>query len=186
MSLRLDYWTLCWSKYAWLPTAVSQIYPLHSSRAVTSFTFLFQTSQQQRVFQVARKHTAVRSSAFVGLVHYHEFCIIRKNDVSGTGSVSGLGWGEEDTYSVGFLKKELTSVSGPALSKGPNRVAISLRSPEDGNTSSFRNILFSSHSEFRTMVKAQKPLGCTESRQVHVFTNDDFQQQQAAFPIATN
>jgi hypothetical protein len=39
----------------------------------------------------------------------------------------------------------------------PNRVGVSLRSPEYGNRSSFRNVLFSSYLEFRTVGKVQKP-----------------------------
>jgi hypothetical protein len=41
------------------------------------------------------------------------------------------------------------------LFKGPNRVGVSLTSPEDGNRSSFRNV-FSSYSEFLTIDKVQK------------------------------
>jgi hypothetical protein len=44
-----------------------------------------------------------------------------------------------------------------AISKGPNRVGVSLPSPEDGNRSSFRNVVFSSYLEFRTMSKVQEP-----------------------------
>jgi hypothetical protein len=44
-----------------------------------------------------------------------------------------------------------------ALSKGPNKVGVSLTSPEDGNRSSFRNVVFSSDLGFRTMDKVQKP-----------------------------
>jgi hypothetical protein len=43
-----------------------------------------------------------------------------------------------------------------ALSKGPNEVGISLPSPEDRNRSSFRNTVFSSYLEFRTIDKVQK------------------------------
>jgi hypothetical protein len=44
---------------------------------------------------------------------------------------------------------------GLALSKRPNRVGVSLPSPEDGNRSSFRNIFL--YLEFWTMDKVQKP-----------------------------
>jgi hypothetical protein len=44
-----------------------------------------------------------------------------------------------------------------ALSKGPNRVGVSLPSPEDGDRSSFRNVVFSRYLEFRTMDEAHKP-----------------------------
>jgi hypothetical protein len=35
-----------------------------------------------------------------------------------------------------------------ALSKGPNRIAVSLPSPENGNRYSFRNVVFSESSPF--------------------------------------
>jgi hypothetical protein len=44
-----------------------------------------------------------------------------------------------------------------ALSNEPNRVGVSLLTPEDGNRPSFRNAVFSSHVEFRTMDKFHKP-----------------------------
>jgi hypothetical protein len=54
-----------------------------------------------------------------------------------------------DTYSVGSLSHwtglKLT------LSKGSNRVGVSIPSPEGGNRYSFRYIAFSSCLEFRTM-----------------------------------
>jgi hypothetical protein len=42
-------------------------------------------------------------------------------------------------------------------SKGPKKIAVSLRSPKDGNRSSFYNVVFSSYLEFWTMDKFQKP-----------------------------
>jgi hypothetical protein len=45
-----------------------------------------------------------------------------------------------------------------ALSERPKRVCVSLPSPEDGNRSSFRNVVFSMYLEFRTMDKVQNPL----------------------------
>jgi hypothetical protein len=48
-----------------------------------------------------------------------------------------------------------------ALSKGPDRVGVPCYSPEDGNKCSFRNIMFFSYLEFRTMDKIQK-LGDSE------------------------
>jgi hypothetical protein len=44
-----------------------------------------------------------------------------------------------------------------ALSKGHNRVGVSIPLSEDGNRSLFRNIVFSSYLEFRTMGKVPKP-----------------------------
>jgi hypothetical protein len=45
---------------------------------------------------------------------------------------------------------------GLVLSKGLNRVDVSLRSAEDGNRSSFRNGVLSTYLEFQTMNKVQK------------------------------
>jgi hypothetical protein len=46
-----------------------------------------------------------------------------------------------------------------ALSKGPIRVGVSPPpSPEDGNRSSFRNVLFSNYLEFWMMDEVQKPI----------------------------
>jgi hypothetical protein len=38
-----------------------------------------------------------------------------------------------------------------ALSKGLNRIGVSLPSPEDGNRSSYRNVAFSNYLKFRTI-----------------------------------
>jgi hypothetical protein len=40
---------------------------------------------------------------------------------------------------------------------GPRRLSVSLTSPEDGNRSSFRNVVFYSYLEFFAMDKVQKP-----------------------------
>jgi hypothetical protein len=42
------------------------------------------------------------------------------------------------------------------LSKGPNRVGVSLPSPEGRNRSSFRNVVFSSYLEFRKIDEVYK------------------------------
>jgi hypothetical protein len=44
-----------------------------------------------------------------------------------------------------------------ALSNCPNRLGISLPSPEAGNRSSLRNVVFSSYLEFRTINEVEKP-----------------------------
>jgi hypothetical protein len=44
-----------------------------------------------------------------------------------------------------------------AIHNGPDWVGVSLPSPEDGNWSSFRNVVFSTYLEFRTMNKVHKP-----------------------------
>jgi hypothetical protein len=41
--------------------------------------------------------------------------------------------------------------------EGPNRVGVSIPSPEDGIRSNFRNVVFSSYLEFRTMGKVYEP-----------------------------
>jgi hypothetical protein len=50
----------------------------------------------------------------------------------------------------------ITGWSRSVLIKGPNKVDISLPSPEDGDRSSFQNIVFSSYLEFLTMDQVQK------------------------------
>jgi hypothetical protein len=42
------------------------------------------------------------------------------------------------------------------FSKGPNRVGVSLRSPEDGNRYSVRNVVLSGLLQFRTIHRALK------------------------------
>jgi hypothetical protein len=84
-----------------------------------------------------------------------------------TGSVSAFRWEEGDTYSVGSFRKcqpQSLDCWVPdvewlrlALSKGPNRVSVSLPSLENGGSSSFRNVVFSIYLEFRTMNTVQKP-----------------------------
>jgi hypothetical protein len=53
-----------------------------------------------------------------------------------------------------------------ALARGPNRVGVSLPSPEDGNRCIFRNVVVRSYLEFRTIDNVQKPSNsecCTPS-----------------------
>jgi hypothetical protein len=45
-----------------------------------------------------------------------------------------------------------------ALSSGPKRVGVFLSSPEDGNRSSFRNVVLSSYLECRTIDKVINPM----------------------------
>jgi hypothetical protein len=52
---------------------------------------------------------------------------------------------------------ELTLITAPALSMEPYRGIVSLFSPEDGNKSRFRNVMFSSYLELRTIGKVQNP-----------------------------
>jgi hypothetical protein len=63
---------------------------------------------------------------------------------------------EKETPTVLGPLKKLTSITEPvqlALSKGPNKVGVSLPSPGEGKRSSFRNVVFSSYLEFWTMDK---------------------------------
>jgi hypothetical protein len=53
---------------------------------------------------------------------------------------------------------KLKLISRLILSKGPNRVGVSLPSPEDRNRSSFRNIVFSRYLKFREMMKDKNPI----------------------------
>jgi hypothetical protein len=43
-------------------------------------------------------------------------------------------------------------------SKGPNRVIVSFSSSQDGNRSSFQNVVFSSYLKFLTMDKVHNPV----------------------------
>jgi hypothetical protein len=70
--------------------------------------------------------------------------------VRGGGTPTLLGSLEE-------LTRPFLALLRLALSKEPNRVGVSLPSPEDGNRSSFRNFVFCYYLEFRTMNKVQKP-----------------------------
>jgi hypothetical protein len=60
------------------------------------------------------------------------------------------------TYSVGFSRS--------ALSKGPNKVCVSIPLSENGNRSSYRNGVFSSYLEFRTLDKFHIPSDSEENR----------------------
>jgi hypothetical protein len=90
---------------------------------------------------------------------------IRKHDVAGTESVSVCRRNEGGTLLDPLVTWPELRL---ALSKEPNRRGISFHSPEDKNMCSFRNIVFSRYSEFRTMNKVQKssdsetdvPLNC--------------------------
>jgi hypothetical protein len=52
-----------------------------------------------------------------------------------------------------------------AVSKVPNRVGVSLSSPEDGNRSSFRNVVFK-YLEFRTIDKSAENPAVLKSREM--------------------
>jgi hypothetical protein len=75
------------------------------------------------------------------------------------GSHRFLRWRTAPTFTgfLDFVHYPVTEVSRLALSKGHNKVGVSLPSPEGGNRSSFRNVVFSNYLEFRTMDKVQKP-----------------------------
>jgi hypothetical protein len=59
-------------------------------------------------------------------------------------------------FSSGEGRKTMVQWLRLALSKGPNRIDVSLLSPEDRNRSSIRNIVCFSYLEFLTMDKVQK------------------------------
>jgi hypothetical protein len=67
--------------------------------------------------------------------------------------------------------QELTSIT--VLSQGPNRVRVSLLSPEDVNRSAFRNVVFSSYVEFPTMdgVHKSSDSGCYTPTSEHFRTS---------------
>jgi hypothetical protein len=75
-----------------------------------------------------------------------------------------------------FQKLDLFPSSGEGRglvpSEGPNRVDVSLFSPEDGKRSNFRNLMFSSYLEFFTMDKVHKPSDSENKSRVPCFQPD--------------
>jgi hypothetical protein len=53
---------------------------------------------------------------------------------------------------------ERTNLNHLALSKESSRVSVSLSSPEDGNGSSFQNVVFYIYLELHAVDKVQKPI----------------------------
>jgi hypothetical protein len=86
-----------------------------------------------RIFRVLTMVCKAQNYCVCGLCPSSGILNIRKHSVSETGSVPIFRWGE-----------------------GSNRVGVSFPSPEDGNSSSFRNAVFFRYLKFRTMDKAQK------------------------------
>jgi hypothetical protein len=78
-----------------------------------------------------------------GLCSSLEILNTRKHNVPETGCVSVLRLAEEDTYSVGSLRKSLPQSLRPGVN-------VSVFSPDDGNISSFGKAVFSSYFEFGT------------------------------------
>jgi hypothetical protein len=54
---------------------------------------------------------------------------------------------------IGGIKHSFWSLRKKSVSKGPNKVGVSLPSPEDGKISNFRNFVFSSYLEYLKMDK---------------------------------
>jgi hypothetical protein len=96
----------------------------------------------------------LKIAGFVDPVHLLEFKITRKHKISESRSVSVFMGSDTDTYSVGSLLDWRWSLT---LSKGPNRLVVSLPLPEYENRSSFWNVVSSSCLEFWTMEKIHKP-----------------------------
>jgi hypothetical protein len=91
----------------------------------------------------------------------------------------------EDTYSVGFVRKSPVIEVSPC--KGPNSVGVFPHSPEDGNRSSFRNIVFSSLYNTGRWKRSKNPgLSCIEqllltSREILCFIVSDRPQLSLMF-----
>jgi hypothetical protein len=62
---------------------------------------------------------------------------------SATGSVFIFRRGKGDTFSIGSIER--LEQCRLAISNASNRIGVSPPSPEDGNRSSFRNLVFSSY-----------------------------------------
>lgn len=91
-----------------------------------------------------------RMTQFLVLVHHSEFWETAMHNASENGPVSIISWVEGDIDSGPVV--EISS------SKGIKRSSLSYLSPEDGNTSCFRNIIYSRFIELRTMPKSRKPV----------------------------
>jgi hypothetical protein len=87
----------------------------------------------------------LRINGFLDFVYRPEFQILENTTLRKLGLFPSS---EEDTTGP---------VTEVALFMGPNRVGVSLPSPEDENRSSFRNVVFSTYLKFLAMGKAQKP-----------------------------
>jgi hypothetical protein len=109
-----------------------------------------------RLGVIIRPLLRLRITEFLEFVHRPEFWIIRKHNVSETGYVSVFTWEEGIIYSVGSLRKSLGPVTEVTICKGPNRIGVSLPSPEDRNRYCSRNIVLPSYLEFRTVERVQE------------------------------
>jgi hypothetical protein len=100
---------------------------------------------------------------FEDFVHRLGFKITKKQNVSETGSVSVFRWGEGDNL-LGSL--EIVNPNHWTTARTPKRVYlyVFLPSPENRNRSSFRNFVFSSYLEFRTIDKVHKPSDSEHTR----------------------
>jgi hypothetical protein len=105
----------------------------------------------QRVFNF---HRVPKITGFMDFVHSPEFWMLENTTFRKLDTFPSSGEGEEDIYSVGPLKKNhwLRLV----LYKGPERVDVSLPSPEEEKRCSFRDVSFYSYLEYRTMDRVQK------------------------------
>jgi hypothetical protein len=69
-----------------------------------------------------------------------------------------------------------------ALSKGPNRVDVSLLSPFDGNRSSYRTVVFSSYLQFPTTKKVHK----TSDSELGIVSPDNFPSHNLVAGLVTS
>jgi hypothetical protein len=82
---------------------------------------------------VNRDNVRFRVDGFLDFARHPEFQITRKHNAS-------------EKRSASVFREE-----------GPNRVCVSIHSPEEENSSSLRNIVFASYLESRMMDRVQKP-----------------------------
>jgi hypothetical protein len=64
----------------------------------------------------------------------------------------------------------LSITGGFALSKGLNKIRVSLNSPDDGNRSGVRKVVLPRNLEFRTMDKVHKPSDSERCSMLDKFT----------------
>jgi hypothetical protein len=78
---------------------------------------------------------------------------LHKTNFNGIRRVLTIVYDTQNQWRYGFIHRPELML---ALSMGPNRTGFTLTSTEVGNRSSFRNVVFSSYLEFRTMENIHK------------------------------
>jgi hypothetical protein len=159
---------------------------ISSLAAVNHGVYLGRPSAQRIIkwcssYKTLTKSPGVRVIGFVDFMHLPELYLNRKHKHFGNWICFYLLVREGRHLLCSVHYKELTSITGPnrigplenlTSVSGPTRIGVSFPSPGDGNRSSFGHVVSSSHLEFRTMDKVQKPTDserCTPSSEHFCF-----------------